>query len=254
MSAPRAPPQATEAPDQLQQIGKAVEQFLAGPPGAAGGGEVQLPPGFGQGFSLKNDRNNLLAFQQNANPVHVVDEPSEERRAPEKAAQSSIAGIPNDFPKLPKFPLSALPPEIRRQQPPQLRAAQQASLMADLPKFASRPEVPEGGLGPAAMIDPLRPNSVSVPEPGQLTSNAADGGEYGGGSLADSTDESSAPGGLIGTVLDLFGFNKEGKPAADAGGIGRAVGNLLGGNNSPLPGKQIINNVSGKLLMLTCKT
>lgn len=62
--------------------------------------------------------------------------------------------------------------------------------------------------------------------------------QYGGLS-----DESPSPGGLIGTVLDLFGFNKEGKPASDAGGIGRAVGNLLGGSNSPLPGKQIINNV-----------
>jgi hypothetical protein len=163
----------------------------------------------------------------------------ERRRSPEKPA-SSIAGIPNDFPKLPKFPLAALPADIRRQQP-RLSAVPS---FADLPKFVSKPEVPEGGLGLAA-VDPLRPMSVSAPESsgagGLLTSNAADGGEY-GGSQADA-DSSSAPGGLIGTVLDLFGFNKEGKPAADAGGIGRAVGNLLGGSNSPLPGKQMISNV-----------
>jgi len=173
-------------------------------------------------------------------PQHVEEQSSADlRRSPEKQPpQSSIAGIPNDFPKLPKFPLSALPPEIRRQQPQQFRQ----SSLADLPKFVSKPEVPEGGLGPVAHLDPMRPNSVSISESGSLlTSNAADGGEY-GGSSADS-EQSSAPGGLIGTVLDLFGFNKEGKPAADAGGIGRAVGSLLGGNNSPLPGKQMISNV-----------
>lgn len=55
------------------------------------------------------------------------------------------------------------------------------------------------------------------------------------------------PGGLIGTVLDLFGFNKEGK-AQDSSGIGKAVTNLLGSPNSPLPGKNMISNVLYKAL------
>lgn len=44
--------------------------------------------------------------------------------------------------------------------------------------------------------------------------------------------------------MDLFGLNKDGRPPPDASGIGRAVGSLLGGSNSPLPGKQVISNVS----------
>lgn len=54
-------------------------------------------------------------------------------------------------------------------------------------------------------------------------------------------------GGLIGTVLDLFGFNKDGKPS-DMGGIGKAMTNLLGSPNSPIPGKNMINNVLYKAL------
>uniref|UniRef100_A0A183C972 Lipocalin domain-containing protein n=1 Tax=Globodera pallida TaxID=36090 RepID=A0A183C972_GLOPA len=245
ISAPKAPPGPTEAPDQLQQIGKAVEQFLSGPPQT---NEYQLPPGFNQGFSIggTGGGKNMLAFQQSANPVHVDGEHSEAKTvgadgelrrkepSPPPISKSSIAGIPNDFPKLPKFPISALPAEIRRQQPMVMRQS------PEIPKFASKPEVPEGGLGPAGESE--RPNSVSETSDA-LASNAADASEYGGLS-----DESPAPGGLIGTVLDLFGMNKEGKSPTDAGGIGRAVGNLLGGSNSPLPGKQFINNVLYKTL------
>lgn len=44
-------------PDSLTQIGKAVENFLSAP----APNEQKLPPGFNQGFSLKNDNNNLLS-------------------------------------------------------------------------------------------------------------------------------------------------------------------------------------------------
>lgn len=52
---------------------------------------------------------------------------------------------------------------------------------------------------------------------------------------------------MIGTVLDLFGFNKEGKPT-DVSGIGKVMSNLLTGNNSPLPAKNMISNVLYKTL------
>jgi lipocalin len=107
-----------------------------------------------------------------------------------------------------------------------------------LPKIMSKPEVPEGGLGPASEIR-RHPESVSE----VLSSSAADASEY--GTLTDEPTQSH--GGLIGTVLDLFGFNKEGKPA-DMNSISKAVTNLLGGANSTLPAKNVINNVLYKAL------
>jgi len=50
--------------------------------------------------------------------------------------------------------------------------------------------------------------------------------------------------------MDLFGLNKDGRPQTDASGIGRAVGSLLGGSNSPLPGKQVISNVREQRLTI----
>lgn len=69
ISNPRPPPATpTETPDQLQQIGKAVEQFLSG--GQPNGNDIQLPSGFNQGFSFNGGANkNNLAFQENSNPV-----------------------------------------------------------------------------------------------------------------------------------------------------------------------------------------
>ncbi|KAL7070177.1 hypothetical protein ACQ4LE_010463 [Meloidogyne hapla] len=264
ISNPRPPPATqTETPDQLQQIGKAVEQFLSG--GQPNSNDIQLPSGFNQGFSFNGGANkNTLAFQENSNPVQVDDHPrqspqkssdEDQRQSPKQltdsdssspqlpqTSPSSIAGIPNDFPKLPKFPMSALPAEIRRQQPQTLRQP-----LNDLPRFASKPEIPDGGLGLAASLDPIRPNSVSASEQrSSFLTSSASGDSY-GDSSADSIDE-PAPGGLIGTIMDLFGLNKDGKPQTDASGIGRAVGSLLGGSNSPLPGKQVISNVLYKAL------
>lgn len=68
-----------------------------------------------------------------------------------------------------------------------------------LPQMATRPEVPEGGLGP---LDDVRRHPTSVSD--ALSSTATDNNEYG-----TLTDEPRQPGGLIGTVLDLFGMNKE---------------------------------------------
>lgn len=49
--------------NNLEKIGKVVENFLSGPsvPAAGEQPQLQLPPGFNQGFSLKNDNNNLLS-------------------------------------------------------------------------------------------------------------------------------------------------------------------------------------------------
>lgn len=105
--------------------------------------------------------------------------------------------------------------------------------------MVTRPEVPDGGFGPGQGGD-LRRHPISVSE--TLSSTATDNNEYG-----TLTDEPRAPGGLIGTVLDLFGMNKDNKPA-DTGGIGKAVNNLLTGSNSPLPAKNMISNVLYKAL------
>uniref|UniRef100_A0A915DCL1 Uncharacterized protein n=1 Tax=Ditylenchus dipsaci TaxID=166011 RepID=A0A915DCL1_9BILA len=184
-------------PDGLATIGRAVEQFLSGPPAPAPE-YGQLPPGFGQGFSLKNGKTPLASFQQNADSVstNVEDKAEGPRYSPGK---SSISGIPNDYPKLPKFPMSNFNEQVRRQQTPVVMQN-----VPEVPKFMSKPEVPEGGLGPAAEV---RRHPASVSE-AVLSSSAADASEYG-----TLTDETHVPGGLIGTVLDLFGMNKEGKPS-----------------------------------------
>lgn len=49
--------------DGLAQVGRAIEQFFSGPP--APNSDVQLPPGFNQGFSLNNGNTPLTSFQQN---------------------------------------------------------------------------------------------------------------------------------------------------------------------------------------------
>ena len=196
-----------------------------------------MPPGFNQGFSLKNDNNNVLSSGKAVLAANVDESP-----AANNPAKSSISGIPNNFPKLPKFPFSSYgqntgaTSEVRRKpvEPVELNETY------DIPKFASRPEVPEGGMGPAADV---RRHPASVYE-APLSSSAADASEY--GTLTDETNH--VPGGLIGTVLDLFKMNKEGGKSQDASGIGKAVTNLLGSPNSPLPGKSMISNVLYKAL------
>ncbi|KAI6200896.1 Calycin-like domain and Calycin domain-containing protein [Aphelenchoides besseyi] len=213
--------------DGLAQVGRAIEQFFSGPPSP--NSDIQLPPGFNQGFSLNNGNTPLASFQKSGKSATAESSDDDAvKRAP--ASKSSISGIPNSYPELPKFPYANFNPDASR-QPMTLRQT------PDLPKMPSRPEVPEGGFGP---MNELRRHPVSVSE--TLYSTATQNNEYG-----TLTDEPRAPGGLIGTVLDLFGMNKEGKPA-DSGGIGKAVSNLLTGNNSPLPAKSMISNVLYKAL------
>lgn len=59
---------ANRAPDGLEAVGRAVEQFLSGPPNPDGK-EFQFPPGFNQGFSLSNGNTPLTSFQQNSKPA-----------------------------------------------------------------------------------------------------------------------------------------------------------------------------------------
>ncbi|KAH7732025.1 CRE-LPR-5 protein [Aphelenchoides avenae] len=191
-------------PNGLAAIESAFERFFSGPP--AGNSEYQLPPGFNQGFSLNNGNKPITSFQENSQPSIEGKEGPDVRKAPQK---SSISGIPSDYPKLPKFPMTSVNEPVR--QPVIMRNT------PEIPKFASKPEVPE-----------------------ELSSTAADASEYG-----TLTDEPHAPGGLIGTVIDLF-MNKDKAP--DANGIGKSITNLLGGSNSPLPAKNMISNVLYKAL------
>jgi hypothetical protein len=208
---------------QPSGIEKTLENFFSAPAGSNPNG---LPPGFNQGFSLLNGNTPALSsFQENSKPKNVeVTENS----------GSSIAGIPKTFPSIPKPPMPMEAPEIRRHQPIVMEKA------PELPKIASRPEVPEGGFGPAAFDTRNIPSSVSE---AAYSSSAGNPEEYGSTSLSDEPQS----GGLIGTLLDLIGFNKDRKPADNAE-ITKAVGNILGGQNSPLPGKDMISNVLYKAL------
>lgn len=48
-------------PDEMAGIGKTVEQYLsAGPPSPQPNQEAQLPPGFGQGFSIQNGKSSVF--------------------------------------------------------------------------------------------------------------------------------------------------------------------------------------------------
>ncbi|CAD5220295.1 unnamed protein product [Bursaphelenchus xylophilus] len=222
--------------DGLAQIGNAISNFFNGPPAPQGAGDLQLPPGFNQGFSLNNGgKQALSSFQENGRIAHapVEQQAAEVQRSPSK---SSISGIPSDYPKLPKFPFSSNF-DPNGASPSVLKAA------PELPKFASRPEVPEGGFG--AMSDVRRyPSSVSEAAQKPYSSSATNG-EYSEDTL---TDEPRQAGGLIGTIMDLFAMSKDKENPPDMGNIAKGVGNLLTGQNSPLPGKNIVNNVLYKAL------
>lgn len=217
--------------DGLAQVGRAIEQFFSGPPAPQGAGDLQLPPGFGQGFSLGNNgKTALSSFQQNGKVEQVA---SEIQRSPSK---SSISGIPSDYPKLPKFPFAS-------NFNPNGASPNAVQAAPELPKFASRPEIPDGGFG---AIPDLRRHPASVSEAAEKPlSSSATGGEYSEDSL---TDEPRQAGGLIGTIMDLFAASKDQKNPPDMSNIAKGVGNLLTGQNSPLPGKNIVNNVLYKAL------
>lgn len=103
--------------------------------------------------------------------------------------------------------------------------------------------MPEGGFAPSSDIR-RAPQSVSA-----VASNSVDEPinteEYGG--LAEET--STGSGGLIGTIMNLIGLgNKKSGQQEDKQALGKAVSNLIGGENSPLPAKNVLSNVLYKAL------
>lgn len=63
------------------------------------------------------------------------------------------------------------------------------------------------------------------------------------------TDDSSSSGGLIGTIINLIGLNsKKNKLEPDTRSLTKTVGNLIEGENSPIPAKNMIADVLYKAL------
>ncbi|VDK56488.1 unnamed protein product, partial [Cylicostephanus goldi] len=161
-----------------------------------------------------------------------------------EAPKSSIGGIPKVFPKLPKAPIV---------QPQSLRS-REAIVIDDaptLPQIPTAPEVPEGGFLPAD----IRRSPQSVSNVASSLDDDVDGlnddDEFGG--LSEETSSSS--GGLIGTIFNLISMGQKKATEAKNGGtpddknaLGKAVSSLIGGENSPLPGKNMISNVLYKAL------
>ncbi|TMS37221.1 hypothetical protein L596_004198 [Steinernema carpocapsae] len=221
VASPYAPSSVNHAAPQISQLERGLEQFFTGNP-APGGGQLQLPAGFGQGFALSNGNQPVTSFSSNSNPVSTSVDEIIESSGSEPA--SSIHGIPRYMPNLPKVPTRNFESSPRRVS---------SDRMPEIPKFITSPDVPEGGFGPASEIR-RSPASVSdVP-----SSSASDNSEYG----ASLNEEPRSHGGLIGTVFNLLGLNKDRKPT-DTTGIGQSFANLLTGNDSPLPAKGMISNV-----------
>uniref|UniRef100_A0A0K0EX45 Lipocln_cytosolic_FA-bd_dom domain-containing protein n=1 Tax=Strongyloides venezuelensis TaxID=75913 RepID=A0A0K0EX45_STRVS len=226
ISSPRQSGIGGSAP-RISSVERALENFFKGSPGEPT--DIQLPPGFGQGFSLNN--NGIpTSFSNNKKPETVTID--EEIEGSGTEPKSSIKGIPKVFPKLPKAPISSPPAESKTIVMDKL---------PQIPRFASsRPEIPDGGLSPTSEIRRAPVNQE------QLSSTVVKNSEYGkaGEGLSE---EPKSSGGLIGTVLSLFGLNKEGKPA-DSDTVNKALTNLIGGNDSPLPAKDMISSVLYKAL------
>uniref|UniRef100_A0A1I7ZB72 Lipocln_cytosolic_FA-bd_dom domain-containing protein n=1 Tax=Steinernema glaseri TaxID=37863 RepID=A0A1I7ZB72_9BILA len=201
---------------QISQLERGLEQFFTGNP-SPGGSQFQLPPGFGQGFSLNNGNQPVASFSQNSQPISAIVDEAVEGSGSEPS--SSIHGIPNVFPTLPKVPTRNVDSTPRRVS---------SDRMPEIPKFLTSPDVPEGGFGPSSEIR-RSPASVSdVP-----SSSATDNSEYGG----LNEEEPRSHGGLIGTVFNLLGLNKDKKPLDP-----KAFAELFTGNRSPLPGKNILSS------------
>uniref|UniRef100_A0A0N5ARL1 Lipocalin/cytosolic fatty-acid binding domain-containing protein n=1 Tax=Syphacia muris TaxID=451379 RepID=A0A0N5ARL1_9BILA len=230
ISRPLMPATNGNAGSGVSQLEKTLEQLFTGPTESQQQ-QFQLPPGFSQGFSLSNSNTPIASFSESSKPVHKsIDE------TPNKPAfESSIKGIPNVFPDLAKPPIQLQVPEYQKVI---------SRHMPEVPKFDEKPEVPEGGLGP---IDLRRaPSSVGVAESASSGNDEDENSEYGG--LPD--DGASSGGGLIGSIISLIGLNAKKRKvgAPDIQSLGRTVGNLFGGNNSPFPAKNVISNVLYKAL------
>ncbi|VDN51804.1 unnamed protein product [Dracunculus medinensis] len=200
----------TQTSNPLSEVERTLEHFLTGSDSA------RLPPGFNQGFSLSRGSEDILSSYSSSKKSTDNRDPS-----------SSIRGIPNVYPDLSKPPVA-------------LRNPQFSHLIADkipgVPFIKSRPEVPEGGFAP----DGVRRAPSNYLGDDFVTPES----EYGA-----LTDEDSSSGGLIGTIINLIGLNGNKETEKnDAANLGKAVGNLIGSNNSPIPAKDMISNVLYKAL------
>uniref|UniRef100_A0A8R1HQI5 Lipocalin domain-containing protein n=1 Tax=Caenorhabditis japonica TaxID=281687 RepID=A0A8R1HQI5_CAEJA len=246
IGAPQEPVQNGNQPTHVvSKLERTLESFFTAPetpPGQA------LPPGFGSGFSLLNNNKALTSFGDIRRSPSADDKNKNESEVEGSGdGKSSIAGIPNVFPKLPKPPTERLAPvkTIAVQNDP-----------ISMPVIETAPVVPEGGFLPSSDV---RRSPASVSEVSHSIDGKADDlntEEYGG--LSD--DSNSSGGGLIGTIFNLIKMGgkkaKEGTkngpaPASDdKNSIGKAVSNLLGGENSPLPkpGSNILTDMLYKTL------
>ncbi|KAK5979357.1 Calycin domain and Calycin domain-containing protein [Trichostrongylus colubriformis] len=247
IGAPAEPAAGSKPVHVPSTLERTLEQFFTAPEPASG---QALPPGFGSGFSLLNNNKPVTTFG------------STMRRAPEKLIsaevegsgqepKSSIMGIPKVFPKLPKAPISQ--PEPYRSREPTVIGG-----TPNLPIIPAAPEVPEGGFLPAEIR--RSPQSVSGVA-SSLDDDSSDVNEDEFGSMLEESSTSS--GGLIGTIFDLIGMGQKKLAGAKGGALGalgtkasdedknafgKAVSNLIGGENSPLPAKNMISNVLYKAL------
>uniref|UniRef100_A0A1I8EP83 Lipocalin domain-containing protein n=3 Tax=Wuchereria bancrofti TaxID=6293 RepID=A0A1I8EP83_WUCBA len=212
----------------LNEVERSLEQFLSAPSGFS----QQLPPGFNQGFSVANSGSPIASFSNvrkhpAMQPKGIIDD---EIEGSGDHAHSSIRGIPNVFPDLARPPVELMRPPLR-----QIATEQ----MAAIPKIDSQPEVPDGGFGPNEIE--IRRASLSDKE---SNDEGIESEEYGA-----LTDDSSSSGGLIGTIISLIGLsNKKSKLEPDTRSLTKAVGNLIGGENSPIPAKNVIADVLYKAL------
>ncbi|VDN17418.1 unnamed protein product [Gongylonema pulchrum] len=223
----RANPEASNT--ALNEVERSLEQFLSAPTGFS-----QLPPGFNQGFSVANGGNPVASFSNirkhpRLKPTASTDD---EVEGSGDDTHSSIRGIPKVYPDLAKPPVELIRPHLRPV------AAEQVPM---IPKFESRPEVPDGGFGPNQNDVRRAPPTVK-----ENIDDGTESDEY--GALTDDSSSSSS-GGLIGTIINLIGLNnKRGKLEPDTRGLTKAVGSLIGGENSPIPAKNMISDVLYKAL------
>ncbi|VDK65875.1 unnamed protein product [Onchocerca ochengi] len=211
----------------LNEVERSLEQFLNAPSGFP----QQLPPGFGQGFSLANSGSPIASFTNirkhpGMQPRTMAEE---EIEGSGDNVHSSIRGIPNVYPDLARPPVELIRPHLRQVA---------AEKMPAIPKIQSQPEVPDGGFGPNENMFRRTSNKESDDE-------GVENGEYGG-----LTDDSPSSGGLIGTIINLIGLNskKNKLEQPDTRSLTKAFGNLIGSENSPIPAKNVIADVLYKAL------
>ncbi|EGT59322.1 CBN-LPR-5 protein [Caenorhabditis brenneri] len=227
---------------QISPLEKTLENFFTAPESPPG---QALPPGFGSGFSLLNNNKALTSFgdvrrspSNKQNDAEVVEGSGD--------GKSSIAGIPNVFPKLPK-------PPTERLEPVKTVTVQRDNI--GMPVIETAPSVPEGGFLPTSDV---RRSPASVSEVSHSIDAKADDlntEEYGG----LSEDSNSSGGGLIGTIFNLIKLGGKKAKEAPTNGTATAPGNatvenaltkLFRGANSPLPkpGTNVLADMFYKML------